>query len=288
MDNTNESRKVGNILIGHLSPPITGQSESFELLISHFKKAKLLNAVIDIGSREKDRRVGKFSLTRVGEILNAGFEYCRKLYQFDGGGIYLSIGISSIGFLRDSLFIWLAVIRKFRIILQLHGGGYREFYLAKNILNKYVIKKTISKANYIIVLSTHLIHEFDFIPGIEKKICVIHNTSQVNEEVLSVRKNYYNIPFRILYLSNLIPSKGYMDLLDAAVYLNKLNCEFIFCGKFLKSDTECDQFRTEFLQKLSDHSRYGVIKYLGPVSGQEKWDILAEISSLCIAHLLSF
>jgi glycosyltransferase involved in cell wall biosynthesis len=261
------------LLVGHLPPPITGQSEAFEMLIDHFKSAHFVYDLVDIGSHKKERRVGNFSLIRFFEILKAGFTFFQKLMQVDVKVMYLSLSISRMGFLKDFFFIWMASFRKLTIVLQLHGGGYKGFYLSQNQVIKSLISRALSQAANIIVLSSGLIEEFDFLPNFHEKIKVIHNTSKIGENALGLKKKFLSYPFRILYMSNLIKTKGFLDLLEASKYLKKLNVEILFCGKFIQIGDE-EGLQEEFFSKIEDKETYGEIRYMGVVSGKQKREIL--------------
>jgi glycosyltransferase involved in cell wall biosynthesis len=264
------------ILVGHLPPPITGQSEALTLLIKYLKDLNFQLEIIDIGSHIDGRQSGKFSTQRASEIAKCIIQYLQKIIQPKITVVYLSIGISGVGFFRDIIFIWLAYIRKVRIILQLHGGGYKIFYSGQNRLFKLVIKNTLVKANTIIVLSSYLVDEFDFLPDYKNKLQIIHNTANVEKSQLTFQRDFASTPLKILYMSNLIVSKGYLDLLESAKYLTKLDIEITFCGNFLETGNEQSTIQNRFMDRINDIANNGRIKFLGVVSGDKKWEIFKQ------------
>jgi len=96
------------ILIGHNTPPITGQSEAFKLLRETLESDGYGIIVVDIGSHIENRKVGQFSFARSVEILRAIIVFLKHIISSNPKAIYLSIGISKIGFIRDFFFLWVS------------------------------------------------------------------------------------------------------------------------------------------------------------------------------------
>ena len=65
---------------------------------------------------------------------------------------YLTIAQSWNGFLRDLWFIALAKLGRHRIVLHLKGGSYDNFYDSLGNFRQWVVRKTLSGADCIIVL----------------------------------------------------------------------------------------------------------------------------------------
>ncbi len=76
-------------------------------------------------------------------------------------------------------------------------------------LNPY---KTYAKADTLIVLGELLRDQFSFSPGCENNIEVVLNGLPINSTKIEPKQINQGEPFKLLYLSNLIPSKGYFDL----------------------------------------------------------------------------
>lgn len=259
------------ILIGHNPPPITGQSEAFAYLLETLESSGFNCRVVDIGSHLENRKVGKFSFARTFEILLAIFNFIKHLLRNNTQAVYISVGISKIGFIRDLIFLWLSYLWSVPVLIQLHGGGYKEFYLAQSKLWRRIIKKTLSIPKKIIVLSSSLEDQFDFLDNYSSKIEIIHNTAIINLSNKVERKDKKH--FTILYMSNLIESKGYLDLLEAAKYLKNDKIKIIFCGAFIDSEHNIESTLKDFLSQVEKTSLYGNVEYLGVVSGKQKWEI---------------
>jgi len=266
------------LLVGHCPPPITGQTEAFKLLKGSLTEARIPYSVLDIASHLENRNVGKFSLFRFLEILLAVFKLIIFFFDNQLKTIYLSIGISLFGFFRDMLIIWLAKVRGLKIVIQLHGGGYKDFYESQNNNIKFFIRSTINSVDKIIILSLSLANEFEFLPEQSKeKITIIHNTANVKSQFSKLEKDFSSNPFRVLYISNLISSKGYLDLINSFALLEDLDIELTLCGKFIQIGEEKNLTEEELMIRInSANSKKKKIKFLGVVSGDYKENILSQ------------
>jgi glycosyltransferase involved in cell wall biosynthesis len=118
--------------------------------------------------------------------------------------------------------------------------------------------------------------------GIESKIKVIPNGVDVPSKLPS---RSFLRPLRILYLSNLIVSKGYLDVLRAIDIVVNTECEpgvhLTICGKILNSaDDETVLSESERLEELQDfissRGLQGNISYVGIAVGDTKTRLLTE------------
>lgn len=154
-----------------------------------------------------------------------------------------------------------------------------------------------AKSTHIVVLGELLRDQFYFVPDIDGKIKFIPNglTTNLNTNLAKVK----SLPstdqcLRLLYLSNLIPSKGYLILLDACIKLIKnhgirLICDF--CGDFsltVVDDKSLDvkNKKKTFFFKIKQAGLEDYIIYHGRVSGEKKEKMLREANFFCFANIL--
>ena len=85
---------------------------------------------------------------------------------------------------------------------------------------KLIIRYAIKKVDKIITGEV-LTHQFDFIPPhVRPEIVVVPNGLPWDKSNKFVKKTIVkNQPIKLLYLSNMIPSKGYMNVLKACEIL---------------------------------------------------------------------
>lgn len=278
-----KSQKV--LLIGpRSSEKITyGMSIGFDLLISGFEERNLPHIIIDRSLGMAGRTVGAFSFGgMIATVLMLG-AFLINLPRV--GIIYLTIGTSRAGFLRDMMMIWAGWLLGKRIVLHLKGGGFLSFYEQNPGWFKFLLRHAITRAKAVIVLGELLKDQFQFVPGVEARLAVVPNgLPQKSGRVESIpgKTIHAGEPFKLLYLSNMIPSKGYLDLLEACRLLHfdrgiPIQCDF--CGAFIttvnddmgSSPAEAETvFRTLIRQKGLD----SIVHYHGTVRGDKKRKML--------------
>ncbi|MDA9196986.1 glycosyltransferase family 4 protein [Akkermansiaceae bacterium] len=203
------------------------------------------------------------------KILSVLLNYLRFVYvlmkntRFDY--LYFTISLSKFGIIKtylSALSFELLSSRRAAAILHLHRGDFVDFY-NKSKWNRFLSRRILGKIDTLIVLGESQIEQFlDFY---DLRIKVVRNTVESEFEVCD--KDCHQ-PYRFLYLSNYIESKGILDLLevfsqydDAVLGAFHLDCY---------GTSICDQF-TEQLKKFSSEQ----IKINGGVFGQKKYEIIA-------------
>lgn len=274
------------LLIGYSSENLkTGVSLAFESLIDGLNSMYFEPQVIRILDSRKMQIHGTFSLLRIKDSLQAILQVWITIPIQEV--VYMTIASSKLGFLRDMMIILFAWVFQKRIILHLHGGGYQDFYENQSKWLQSLIRFTLGKSTNIIVLGELLRDQFNFVPNIENKIKVIPN-GLINKLNPSMGRIKFlpdkDNPIRLLYLSNLIPSKGYFTLLDASIELinnYKVNLICDFCGEFTQTiiddqSLNIESQKEEFFQRIKNSGLDDRIIYHGTVLGDKKETMLRE------------
>lgn len=227
---TAPSRRL--LAIGSLPPPVTGLSTAFKMLCEGLPAYGWELDAIDLSDRTGERRNASFSIGRAARVLASVVRAWRRMRWADV--VYLTIAHSAVGFARDALIIRGAALLGRAIVLHHHGGAFHEFVQAQPPWMRSLVTDTLNKADRIIVLGESLRHEFELIRDAASRVVVAHNACSVPtrppREAPSRR-------LRVLYLSNLMLEKGYLDVLAAADRIAQLlpgvAVEFHFAGKFI-------------------------------------------------------
>ncbi|EKD27195.1 MAG: group glycosyltransferase, partial [uncultured bacterium] len=274
-----EKVKAKTWLIGPLPPPLLGQSLAFKMICDYVENDVKNFKIVNIGGENLERRDGSFSVSRTNTLINPFFKSL-ILPFLPGKNIYLTIAQSWVGFLRDFVFIFFSILGRHHIILHLHGGNYDQFYNNQFLLKRKLIKWTLSKADKIIVLSNNLISMFSFLPDYLSKVKVVPNGLPYEDVKNILPKIILNKrePIKILYLSNLIVTKGYLDVLDAMKILKEKTdypVECNFCGKFLLgSDSNLyktyDEAKDDFMHRIKKYGLENQVKWKGSIDGDAK------------------
>lgn len=261
------------IVIGPTPPPIHGVA---------FMTAHVLDAI-----RGLDRLAGHLDTRDPRPVVTAGRLDLRNtrlavvhaarlavlLARHRGAAVYLPVSQGRWGFLRDAVFIWMAVLFGRRVIIHVHGGSFRGFVSSSGPLMRRTIRATVRRVSQAWVLTP--VHRALF-EGIlpESRVKVLQNTSADLGAQLDggLARPGTEATRRFLYLSNLLPEKGFFDLLDALDLLGErgTGIELRFAGE--AEDAVIDQLRQRALQL----SARGVsVRWEGVLTGVEKVAALA-------------
>lgn len=269
------------LLIGPLpKDSAVGVALGFQSLIAGCAHACLPVKVVDLFMSGEPINAGRFSLRRALQVVRpvlhawAGLPSCH--------GAYLTISCSSVGFVRDFLIIWAAWFLRKPIILHLKSAGYMEFYPSRPTWFQFIIRHTLNRASRIISLGHSIKGQFSFVSDFDKKVVVVYNGTPIDasRNTSPRERKAPNSPLRVLYLSNMIPSKGYMDVLEAARLLHHRGLQdvsFDFCGAFgvsIEDNSNCPVTdASSFGQWVAAIGMADRIKYHGTVHGSLKHEI---------------
>jgi glycosyltransferase involved in cell wall biosynthesis/2-polyprenyl-3-methyl-5-hydroxy-6-metoxy-1,4-benzoquinol methylase len=271
-------RKI--LLIGLVPPPINGQAVAFQALVNEMSVETLM-----IPGKRNDNIWAIF--IKVFKYFDLLFRLIFKL-TLRKYVVYHTISQSKEGFIRDYLIVVISKLLGSKIIVHIHGGNYDGFYYTQKSFIQKQICKMLSKTDSIIVLSENMRKMFDFEPRLFSKICVVKNglpwSIESNDLEIKELPINNNSPIKIIFLSNLIESKGYLDVLEAtSLLVNEYgyNVKTDFCGEFIHYDdakrfatlSEAKHYFHEFINKnnLENH-----VQYHGVIDIEKKKELLKE------------
>ncbi|HIE54422.1 MAG TPA: glycosyltransferase [Chromatiaceae bacterium] len=274
------------MLIGPRSTPaITyGMSIGFDLLISGFEDRILPHIVIDRTQGMEGKKIGTFTLGGTLVTFSQFAAFYKTLHR--AHTVYMTIGTSRAGFFRDMIMTWSARFWRKRIVLHLHGGGFLDFYQTSPAWLQAFMRQTFARTDTIIVLGKLLRDQFEFVPEINNKLAVVPNglPKELENQDVRTKEISPSEPFRVLYLSNMIPSKGYLDVLEACRilrYERQIPIQCDFCGAFLQTVTT-QEFITpataedQFNKLIQAKKLEGIVSYHGTVRGIQKQHMLQQ------------
>lgn len=235
------------LIIGQLPPTITGQSlvteEVYNILVEHGAKIKVHNLVYS----DYKYFVKYFVLIKILVFISLDIISCKSV-------IYLSASRTLIGFYRNAYIILLGSFFKRKIIIHFHCGEYNDFVLGNGFLFKKIAKWLFRLVDTSIILGKSLTNNYTSIFNEKMEIIVIPNGVSIKE---NLNLNSNDAILNILYMSNLIESKGYFDILEAInILVNDykiINIRVDFCGKFLDHEDNLS-FKTveEYISYFND------------------------------------
>lgn len=268
--------KKNILLIGILPPPINGQTIAFQVLVDE------LNVEVLTLYGKRNAIFSKIFIY-VGLLFQLIFKLILRKYV-----VYHAVSQSKEGFIRDFPIVLLSKILGSKIIIHIHGGNYDGFYQAQKPFIQKQIWQMLMHTDSIIVLSESMKKMFDFEPQLHHKLKVVKNGLPWNIERndLKIKELPHNndLPIKIIFLSNLIESKGYLDVLEAtSILVNEYgyNVKTDFCGEFIQYHdaqrfatlSEAKQYFYEFISK---NNLKNCVNYHGIVDVEKKKKLLKE------------
>lgn len=257
----NESyRKKKVLLIGPISPPVTGCSVVNDLIVEKLTvNEKYHLDYINRAYPEFNEAIGEFSFKKV-------FFYVKQYFQllkvFKADVVYLAIGLTFFGVLKDAPFILFSKLLGKEVIIHVHGNYLKTQYDLINGFKKRLFHFILSRADKGIVSSEIL--SDNLTPFLEKErifwmpYFVEKNLKDITEENV-INTNGLNI----LYLSNLMEGKGIFDVFEALKRLNKKNVSYK--AKVVGGIDE--ENKKKIFEYLNSNPN---IEYSKPIRGKEK------------------
>lgn len=251
------------LFILHLPPPVHGAAVMGEqirtsALLPAYCEARFIN----LSASETLEQVGRFSVRKFLPVFHLVGEIRRTVREWKPNLVYMTPSVTMPGLLKDVLAVRAA--GRSKRLLHLHNKGVEErqgrFFL--NILYRMLFQDA-----HVILLSRLLYPDIrKYVP--EKRVSYCANGIALP---LTVRSRE-SVP-RLLFLSNIIRSKGVSVLLEACRLLNErgvgFRCSLIGA---LSADYPGDSLSDEIREKGLE----GRVVFDGPLHGKEKWDVLAK------------
>lgn len=265
------------LFIAALPPPYTGLAIISQRLLEIISRKR---EVVVVDFSKKTYMQGMSSVSRIFEILF----HILMLATLRKGikTAYLTLSQSVFGNIKDLCFLFL--LRKTRCIVHLHGGGLRNIVFDRHPMLRLLNKIAYRNVVRIIVLGESHKKIFSNIAN-ENKICYLPNFAEeyffLDDAKITAKWNDSQIAF--LFLSNLLPGKGYRELVDASIALVEegiSNFSVDFCGDF---QSLAD--KREFLKLVEPISQ---IKYHGVLKGVDRVALTEKAQVLCLPTYYPF
>ena len=231
------------------------------------KDSKIVNSTFDtryinLSTSKSIDTIGKKPLLKIGRYLKILILLVKNLFVFNPSIVYMTITAKGVGFYKDfPLVIFTKLFRK-TLVLHYHNKGVslNQNKIIDNLLYKILFKNT-----KVILLSERLCYD---VKKYVKKNNLFYCPNGIPFNDISSITLEHKVP-QILFLSNLIESKGVFILLDALKILKKRGVCF-FCNLV---GGEGDISNLILKDKLSKLELTDVVKYHGKKYDNDKSDL---------------
>lgn len=183
-------------------------------------------------------------------------------------------GQTTGAFLKDSVYIVLARLLGAKVLIQLRGSNWLTWLSQSGNLNRWFVKRVLRLTSGAIVLGDNLRYLFrENFP--EHRIFVVPNGAN-----FEFPKRLFVVPetYQLLFFSNLFPTKGVEDVLEAYQILHQKGISNVHLT--LAGQWKSKAFEEQCLEYIERHNLKVTI--LRPTSGSEKINLFAK------AHIFVF
>jgi glycosyltransferase involved in cell wall biosynthesis len=253
------------LFILHLPPPVHGSS----MVGQYIKDSEIINTsfethYINLSTSKTVDEIGKKPFVKVSRYVKILFQVIISLIKHNPKIVYLAITAKGVGFYKDFPIVLLTTLFNKKLVLHYHNKGVRknQHRPFDNLLYHILFKNT-----KIILLSERLYEDISKYVKKEDVFFCPNGIQVINpEEKISPTNN--SVP-QILFLSNLIASKGVYELLYALKILNDNNVKFHcnFVGGV--GDISLKQLN----QKINNLNLQNCVSYLGKKYNDDKHKI---------------
>lgn len=264
MNGVKEKARI--LIVATFPPPVHGSA----VISQYIRDSKVINENFDCDyvniSLSKDvDLIGEWSFYKIGRYAIALLQLLSHLFRHRYDLCYLAITCHGIGFLKDAPFVLLCKVFGNKIVIHQHNKG-----MSKDVERwpyRWLLPLCYKEAK-VILLSWRLYPDIERIVAREN-VCICPNGIQEVEYVFKERNNDV---IHLLFLSNLIASKGVLVLLDALKIL-KDNGYSLICD-FVGGETkEID--RGQFEDEVNKRGLDNMVYYRGPKYGKGKTKYLS-------------
>ena len=251
------------LFIVPLPPPVHGSA----MVCQQIKESAAINAAfccdyVNLSTSRRIDEIGKTSWRKLWRFISSYFIVLWKLLFHHYDLCYLAITCHGIGFLKDAPYVLLCKLFRPKIIIHQHNKG-----MAADV-DRWPYRwllPLVYKDVKVILLSWRLYSDIErIVPRDNVVICP--NGIKVNDIELRRERSANAIP-HLLFLSNLIESKGVFVLLDALKIMSNQGVQYV-CDIVGGESKEIDVKR--LIEEVDKRKLNRYVVYHGRKYGEEK------------------
>lgn len=259
--------RIKVLILGKLPPPCMGPAIATSILLKSALKDQYELLHLDTRINKSVATMGKWSPVKTLRSLGLYFRYIGLLLKEKPDLVLIPISQTTMGFMKDAVFLkWGWIIGR-KMVVQLRGSDLKNWQERSSLFTRWMYRFCVKKAEGAIVLGEGLRYLFEpeFPP---EKIFVVPNGVDLEFPVIEKDEG----KLKLLYLSNFLPGKGFLQVLEGLGLLDEEHSGMIMLEAAGSWDNE------EYMAKCSRLMDESAVEILirGPVSGEEKFRMLAE------------
>lgn len=255
----------------HLPPPDYGVTLLNKDIVEGSLNEHFKFDIISINTSKRMKDIQHFSFVKIPAFLNIFYVLLKKLLRNNYCLCYFSLTPTGVAFYKDLFFVLLIKMFRIRILYHLHGKGISlKPSPLKDFLYRFCFKNS-----KVIIISQSLFYDIAkyvsnkdvyVLPNGIKEALADFDFERILDERLS------NKAVNLLFLSNMIKSKGVFNAIESARILKDkgYHFRFYFAGEWF------DISQGEFAERINVNGLNGEIRYLGFKNSEQKKAIFKE------------
>lgn len=212
------------LLLLHSPPPVHGAAMVGKYIKDSSRINDLLDTrYIDLGTSTSIKDIGKGGVIKLFRYLCLLWQVTWQMLIFRPQKVYLTLTAKCPGFYKDSVVVLLVKMLGGSMVYHFHNKGVQT--RQHKFFDNWLYKKVFHGAE-VILLSEYLYPDVkNYVPRERVHICP-NGIPEHIPSILDGQSKHDEEPVRLLFLSNLIESKGVFVLLDACLVLKEKGLTF--------------------------------------------------------------
>jgi glycosyltransferase involved in cell wall biosynthesis len=206
----------GMVVIGPTPPPYHGCSVATGYVLDSAFDGQWRLLHLDTADRRGIENMGRLDLRNIGLAVAHAAQLVAMLLRQRPAVVYVPIAQNTLGVLRDMGFMVPTLLARRALVVHVHGGGFGAFYDAAPAPFKALVRAVVGRARAVIVLGDVLRPTLRGIVPEDRIRVVPNGLPDLFPDGIARDASG---PLRVLYLGNLIRSKGFLDVLAAVARL---------------------------------------------------------------------
>ena len=258
------------LMVGDLPPPVHGSNVMADRCLRALQANGYEIVLIEKKFSRKLSEVGKASVLKMLKVPLMAFRLVSAAYRNRTQLCLYFISVNQSAFLVDALMLFLVRLCRLPYVLYFHGKGYRTEWERSGALYRSVMRMTLAKASAGLVIGENLKEDVNlFIP--DDRLFVLPNCTEDIYVPDSRSDDERSGPVQVLFLANLVPTKGPMEFLRMAYKVvsgGSRDVRFVLAGPPLD-----EVYSTELEKFVGEHRLDGIVDVPGGVYGEAKREL---------------
>jgi glycosyltransferase involved in cell wall biosynthesis len=255
----------------HLPPPVNGVTMMGDLVVNSKELHQAFEIrTIPFRSADSIDDIGRLNLKKLTRALYFCWHLLVECLVFRPRLVYFTLTPTGKAFYRDLIYVLILKLTNRRRIFHLHGKGISFAAARSTFLKK--LYTWVFKGSSIILLSPLLYEDISDFAKREQCFYLPNGIKDTESQAPGVKDKVSSEIPHILFLSNMVKSKGPMVLLEALAVMRKRGVKFkaSFAGAW-----ESEAFCKMFMEYIQDNDLASSVAYIGPQYGIEKEKVLS-------------